>query len=69
MQGSPDSSVGIETGYGLNDRGIEFESRKSKQFYLLLVIQERLCGLMVRVPDYRSRGPDSIPGTTRFSEK
>jgi hypothetical protein len=29
----------------------------------------RLCGLVVRVPGYRSRGPDSIPGFTRFSEK
>jgi hypothetical protein len=28
-----------------------------------------LCGLMVGVPGYRSRGPDSIPGATRFSEK
>jgi hypothetical protein len=28
-----------------------------------------LCGLIVRVPDYRSRGPVSIPGATRFSEK
>jgi hypothetical protein len=27
------------------------------------------CDLMVRVPDYRSRGPGSIPGSTRFSEK
>jgi hypothetical protein len=25
--------------------------------------------LMVRVPGYRSRGPGSIPGATRFSEK
>jgi hypothetical protein len=30
---------------------------------------DRLCGLVVRVPGYRSRGPGSIPGTTRFSEK
>jgi hypothetical protein len=30
---------------------------------------DRLCGLMVRVPDYRSRGPGSIPIATRFSEK
>jgi hypothetical protein len=30
---------------------------------------DRLCGLMVRVPGYRSRGPCSIPGATRFSEK
>jgi hypothetical protein len=26
----------------------------------------RLCGLMVRVPGYRSRSPGSIPGTARF---
>jgi hypothetical protein len=30
---------------------------------------DRLCGLVVRVPNYRSRGPGSIPGTTRYSEK
>jgi hypothetical protein len=30
---------------------------------------ERLCGLVVRVLGYRSGGPGSIPGTTRFSEK
>jgi hypothetical protein len=29
----------------------------------------RLCGLVVRVLGYRSRGPGSIPGTTRFSEE
>jgi hypothetical protein len=28
-----------------------------------------LCGLVVRVLGYRSGGPGSIPGTTRFSEK
>jgi hypothetical protein len=28
--------------------------------------QYRLCGLVVRVPGYRSRGPGSIPGATRF---
>jgi hypothetical protein len=27
--------------------------------------QNRLCGLVVRVLRYRSRGPGSIPGTTR----
>jgi hypothetical protein len=26
----------------------------------------RLCGLVVKVPDYRFRGPGSIPGATRF---
>jgi hypothetical protein len=30
---------------------------------------DRLCGLMVKVPGYRSRCPGSIPGATRFSEK
>jgi hypothetical protein len=30
---------------------------------------DRLCGLVVRVRGYRSRGSDSIPGATRFSEK
>jgi hypothetical protein len=31
--------------------------------------RDRLCGLVVRVPGYRSRCPDSIPGATTFSEK
>jgi hypothetical protein len=30
---------------------------------------DRLCGPVVRVHGYRSRGPGSIPGTTRFSDK
>jgi hypothetical protein len=30
---------------------------------------DRLCGLVLRVPGYRSRGPGSIAGATRFSEK
>jgi hypothetical protein len=29
----------------------------------------RLCGLVARVPGYRSRGLGSIPGATKFSEK
>jgi hypothetical protein len=29
--------------------------------------EDRLCGLVVRVLDYRPGGPGSIPGTTRFS--
>jgi hypothetical protein len=31
--------------------------------------EDRLCGLVVIVPGYRSRGPGSIPGATTFSEK
>jgi hypothetical protein len=27
---------------------------------------DSLCGLVVRVPGYESRGLDSIPGATRF---
>jgi hypothetical protein len=30
---------------------------------------DRLYVLVVRVPGYRSRGPGSNPGATRFSEK
>jgi hypothetical protein len=33
------------------------------------VIYDLFCGLMVRVPGYSFRGPGSIPGDTRFSEK
>jgi hypothetical protein len=32
-------------------------------------IMDRLCGLVVRVPGYRSGGSGSIHGATRFSEK
>jgi hypothetical protein len=29
-------------------------------------LKDRLCGLVVRVPDYRSRDPGSIPGLPDF---
>jgi hypothetical protein len=32
-------------------------------------LQDHLCGLVVRVPGYSSRGPGSIHAATRFSEK
>jgi hypothetical protein len=38
-------------------------------FFFMFSYFDRLCGLVVRVPGYKSRGPGSIPGTTRFSEK
>jgi hypothetical protein len=38
-------------------------------FSNFVCILDRLCDLVVRVPGYRSRGPGSIPDTTRFSEK
>jgi hypothetical protein len=31
--------------------------------------KDHLYGLVARIPSYRSRGLDYIPGTTRFSEK
>jgi hypothetical protein len=30
---------------------------------------DRFCGLVARIPGYRSRGPGSIPVATTFSEK
>jgi hypothetical protein len=37
--------------------------------WLCELYYDRLRGLVVRVSSYRSRGPGSIPGATRFSEK
>jgi hypothetical protein len=34
---------------------------------IIIIIIDRLCGLVVRVLGYRSGGPGSIPGTIRFS--
>jgi hypothetical protein len=34
-----DSVVGIATGYGLDDRGVEFESWKGQEFSLLHLVQ------------------------------
>jgi hypothetical protein len=49
-----------------------FFYRRRLVFLFLLFSQgnlliDRLCGLVVRVLGYRSGGPGSIPGTTRFS--
>jgi hypothetical protein len=44
-------------------------SSSDEYFYLVYIFSDRLCGLVVKVPGYRSRGPDSIPGATTFSEK
>jgi hypothetical protein len=38
-------------------------------YYYVALFCYLLCGLVVRVPGYRSRGPGSIPRATRFSEK
>jgi hypothetical protein len=44
------------------------QTDRLSQYSLILILTDRLCGLVVRVPGYSSRGKDSIPGTTRFSE-
>jgi hypothetical protein len=43
--------------------------RPSDRHLSAKLVPDRLCGLVVRVPGYRSRGPCSIPGATKFSEK
>jgi hypothetical protein len=43
--------------------------RYELSLYVMRKKIDRLCGLVVRVPGYRSRDPGSIPGATRFSEK
>jgi hypothetical protein len=49
----------------------ERKSTKLKNYInnVLYVKTDRLCGLVVRVPAYRSGGPGSIPAATRFAEK
>jgi hypothetical protein len=37
--------------------------------YVMYKKVRRLCGLVGRVLGYRSRGPGSIPGASRFSDK
>jgi hypothetical protein len=49
----------------------EYASNMKAMRILSPVISVRwdcLCGLVVRVPGYTSRGPSSISGATRFSE-
>jgi hypothetical protein len=36
---------------------------------IIIIIIMDFCGVVIRVPGYRSRGPGSIPGVTRFSGK
>jgi hypothetical protein len=40
-----------------------------RPYLCVYVTLDRLCGLVVRVPGYRSRGPGSILSAIRFSEK
>jgi hypothetical protein len=77
-ENSPDHLCGlvVRCGYsGYRSRGpgsiqIFWEVIRLERGPLSLVSTiDRLCGLVVRVPGYRSGGPGSFPGDTRFSEK
>jgi hypothetical protein len=47
--------------------------KQSNELFIIIISSsnssDRLCGLVVRVPGYNSRGTGSIPGASRFSEK
>jgi hypothetical protein len=43
----------------------QFEVKICRVFSAVLLLRDRLCGLVVRVLGYRSGGPGSIPGTIR----
>jgi hypothetical protein len=45
------------------------ELRVSAGIFVALIIPGRLCGLVIRVPGYRSRILGSIPGAARVTEK
>jgi hypothetical protein len=53
----------------LMDVGVNSESCQYRYVRVSLKLKSFLCGLVVRVPGYRSRGPGAILGATRFSEK
>jgi hypothetical protein len=42
------------------------ESSSAPNSFNITLNSDHLCGLVVRVPGYRSRGPDSIPSATDF---
>jgi hypothetical protein len=46
---------------------VSYEVR-TEFIYVMKKKVDCLCGLVVRVPGYRSRDPGSIPGAARFSE-
>jgi hypothetical protein len=44
---------------------LKYMLRKKKYKIYIYILHDHLCGLVVRVLGYRSRGPGSIPSTTR----
>jgi hypothetical protein len=55
--------------YVIGDCCSNVDVTKEEDSYCSSVHKPTLCGLVVRVPGYRSRGPRSIPVATKFSEK
>jgi hypothetical protein len=60
--------VVIVTGYTTEMYHVSCEVR-TEFIYVMWKKVDRLCGLVVRVPHYRSRDPGSILSATIFSEK
>jgi hypothetical protein len=56
--------------YG-RDRSVAAVCKQNTVDYIIkrLGCADRLFGLVIRVPGYRSRAPGSIPGPTKLSEK
>jgi hypothetical protein len=63
----------LQTFRGLDEPRVCWSEARQTHFTVTLLLSavycDRLCGLLVRVPGYRSRVPGSIPGATRFSHK
>jgi hypothetical protein len=53
----------------IKKKTFEYEIELFNTSYYLLSRYDRICGLVVGVPGYGSRGPGSIPGAFIFSEK
>jgi hypothetical protein len=50
-------------------KGYFDDNRNEIMFFCISLFMDRLYGLVVRVPGYRSRCVGSLPSATRFSEK
>jgi hypothetical protein len=47
-----------------------YKTKNHAMYYLQETVEsDHLCGLVVRIPAYRSTGPGSIQDATRFCEK
>jgi hypothetical protein len=65
------SPLRLQDGSHINSAQIFMPSLFRIPFNIILPIYihaDRLCGLVLWVPGYRSTDPGSIPGATRFSE-